>query len=128
MVITLYIISVQFPDDTKSFARFCSGKLRGRNPPRASASLTGMSRRMRSRCQRECEADVKEKVFWTDFGMILDSCLNDFGGHDGMTLLVLSMSFWNRFQMMRSLCQDECEADVKILRADVKANLGVPQR
>ena len=101
VVTTLYLISIQFPDNAKP-----------------------MSRRMRSRCQRECEADVKEKVIWTDFGMILDSCLNDFGGHDGMTLLVLSMSFWNRFQMMRSLCQDECEADVKILRSRCQSEFG----
>ena len=64
------------------------------------------------------------EVIWTDCGVILDSCLNDFGGHDGMNLLVLSISFWNRFQMMRSLCQDECEADVKILRSRCQSEFG----
>ena len=53
---------------------------------------------------------------WTDLGMIFNSCLNDFGGHVGMILLlhfILSL-FQSSFQIMRSLCQEECEADVSI--------------
>ena len=38
----------------------------------------------------------------------------DFGSHDGLMLLLLWTAFWKRFQIMRSRCQDECEADVKI--------------
>ena len=32
---------------------------------------------------------------WTDSGMIFDSCLNDFGGHVGMILLLLSLYYFN---------------------------------
>ena len=37
-----------------------------------------------------------------------------FGGHVGMILLVLFILFQYSFQIMRSLCQEECEADVSI--------------
>ena len=49
--------------------------------------------------------------------MFLDSFLNDFGSHVGMILLLLSITFWGKFQIMRSLCQEECEADVNITSA-----------
>ena len=49
------------------------------------------------------------------FGMIWDSCLNDFGGHVGMIFLLFFMLFQYSFQIMRSLCQEECEAFVSIL-------------
>ena len=63
--------------------------------------------------------------------MILDRFLNAFGGHVGLIFLLISISFYTRFQIMRSRCQDECEADVKIMRsrcqgeceADVKMNV-----
>ena len=48
------------------------------------------------------------------FGWFLDSFFNDLGGHIGMILLLLFILFQYSFQMMRSLCQEECEADVKI--------------
>ena len=52
------------------------------------------------------------------FGTIMGSCLNDFGGHIGMMLLLLFILFQYTFQIMRSLCQEECEADVSnILRS-----------
>ena len=44
--------------------------------------------------------------------MILDRFLNDFGGHDRMILLLLFILFQYSFQIMRSLCQEKCEADV----------------
>ena len=110
---------------------------------------------MRSRCQGECEADVKSNakpmshrarsrcregthtrtrarrrevqthtnkltpnkgtIRCKVFGVILDSYLNDFGGHIGMILLLLWIEFWDIFQIMLSLCQEECEADVNII-------------
>ena len=48
------------------------------------------------------------------FGWFLDCFFNDLGGHIGMILLLLFILFQYSFQMMRSLCQGECEADVKI--------------
>ena len=48
------------------------------------------------------------------FGRFWDSFLNDFRDHIGMILLLLFILFQYSFQMMRSLCQGECEADVKI--------------
>ena len=110
-----------------------------------------MSRRMRSRCQGDREADVEKAprfwigfgdVFkdsfdmfsyyfayhvgkdlgralegiWTDFEVILDSFLNDFGDHVGMLLLFIFILFLYSFQIMRSLCQEECEADVSIFQ------------
>ena len=48
------------------------------------------------------------------FEMIWDSCLNDFRGHVGMIFLLLFILFQYSFQIMRSLCQEECEAYVKI--------------
>ena len=42
----------------------------------------------------------------------MDSFLNVFGGHVGMIVLLLFILFQYSFQMMRSLCQEECEADV----------------
>ena len=61
---------------------------------------------------------------WTDFEIIFDSFLNDVGGHVGMILLLLLMLFQYSFHIMRSLCQEECEADVSTFfcEADVKAN------
>ena len=58
---------------------------------------------------------------WTDLGMIFATFVNDFGGHVGMILLLLSILFQYSFQIMRSLCQEYakpmsvffCEADVK---------------
>ena len=55
---------------------------------------------MRSRCQ-------------DNFGMILDSCLNDVGSHVGMMLLLLSITFWGQIpdnakpmsRILRSRCQ-----------------------
>ena len=41
--------------------------------------------------------------------------MNDFGGHIGMILLLLFILFQYSFQIMRSLCQEECEADVSII-------------
>ena len=52
---------------------------------------------------------------WTDFGRFLDSFLNDFGGHIGMILLLLFILFQYSFQIMRSPCQEDCEADVSII-------------
>ena len=49
------------------------------------------------------------------FGMIWDSFLNDFGGHVGMIFLLLFILFQYSFQIMRSLCQEECEADVNAM-------------
>ena len=46
--------------------------------------------------------------FWKMFGYVL----NEFGGHIGMIWLLLFMLTQYSFQMMRSLCQEECEADV----------------
>ena len=55
-----------------------------------------------------------------------------FGGHVGMILLVLFILFQYSFQIIRSLCQDDCEADVGIVLrsrcqsecdADVKMNV-----
>ena len=109
---------------------------------------------MRSRCQGECEADVKSNakpmshrarsrcregthtrtrarrrevqthtnkltpskgtIRCKVFGVIFNSYLNDFGGHIGMILLLLWIEFWDIFQIMRSLCQEECEAYVEI--------------
>ena len=46
--------------------------------------------------------------------MILDRFLNAFGSHVGLISLLISISFYKWFQIMRSRCQDECEADVKI--------------
>ena len=59
-----------------------------------------------------------------DFERFLDSSLNDFGSHVGVIVLLLSITFWGKFQIMRSLCQEECEADVNIKcsEADVKTN------
>ena len=68
---------------------------------------------------------------WTDLGMIFASFVNDFGGHVGMILLLLFILFQYSFQIMRSLCQEECEADVSIFlrsrcqsecEADVRMN------
>ena len=39
----------------------------------------------------------------------------DFGGHVGMIWLVLFILFQYSFQIIRSLCQDDCEADVGIV-------------
>ena len=47
-------------------------------------------------------------------GRFLDSFFNDFGGHVVMMLLLLFISFQYSFQIMRSLCQVECEADVRM--------------
>ena len=114
-----------------------------------------MSKGMRSRCQGECEADVKSNakpmsrrarsrcqegahtrtrarrrevqthtnkltpskgtIRCKVFGVIFNSYLNDFGGHIGMILLLLRIEFWDIFQIMLSLCQEECEADVNII-------------
>ena len=52
---------------------------------------------------------------WTDLEMIFANCVNDFGGHVGMNLLLPFILFQYSFQIMRSLCQEECEADVSIL-------------
>ena len=46
------------------------------------------------------------EVILTVFGMMLDSCLNEFGGFMGMILLLLFIQFQYSFQIMRSLCQD----------------------
>ena len=54
------------------------------------------------------------EVCLIDFECVLDSLLNDFRGHIGMILLLIFILFQYSFQMMRSLCQGECEADVKI--------------
>ena len=43
---------------------------------------------------------------WTDLGMIFANFVNDFGGHVGMILLLLSILFQYSFQIMRSLCQE----------------------
>ena len=43
-----------------------------------------------------------------------------FGGHVGMILLVLFILFQYNFQIMRSLCQEECEADVKMFRSGAR--------
>ena len=45
-----------------------------------------------------CEADVK----------------TNYGAHVRMIFLQSWISYWVRFQIMRSRCQDECEADGKI--------------
>ena len=94
-----------------------------------------MSRRARSRCQegahtrtrarrREVQthtnklAASKGRIRCKVFGVIFNSYLNDFGGHIGMMLLLLFILFQYTFQIMRSLCQEECEADVSnILRS-----------
>ena len=52
------------------------------------------------------------EVILIDFKRFLYSFLNDFRGHIGMILLLLFILFQYSFQMMRSLCQGECEADV----------------
>ena len=49
------------------------------------------------------------------FGRLLDSCLNDFRGHIGMILLLLFILFQYSFQIMRSPCQEDCEAGVSII-------------
>ena len=41
--------------------------------------------------------------------------MNDFGGHVAMIFLLLFILFQYNFQIMRSICQEECEADVSIL-------------
>ena len=43
---------------------------------------------------------------WTDLGMMFANFVNDFGGHVGMILLLLSILFQYSFQIMRSLCQE----------------------
>ena len=54
------------------------------------------------------------KVILIVFGRCLVMFLNKVGGHIGMFWLLLFILFQYSFQMMRSLCQEECEADVKI--------------
>ena len=97
-----------------------------------------MSRRMRSRCEGHREADV-EKAFtrahgeWKctrrqrvpcelGGGLFHELRSSQVRGTDsrpacklsGLISLLISISFYTRFQVMRSRCQDECEADVKI--------------
>ena len=55
------------------------------------------------------------KVIFILFGPIWDSYLNDFGDHVAMIFFLLFILFQYNFQIMRSLCQEECEADVSIL-------------
>ena len=49
------------------------------------------------------------------FGSNFDSVLNDFEGHVGMIFLVLLILFQYSVQIMRSLCHEECEANVSII-------------
>ena len=70
---------------------------------------------------------------WTDFEMMFDSSLNASGGHVGAffcyytlyyhSLLHFILSFCqSSFQIMRSPCQEECEADVSILLRSRRQN------
>ena len=65
------------------------------------------------RVGKDFGTDLEELlIVFTRFFNILDSCLHDFGGNIGTILLLLLIRFRDSFQMMRSLCQKECEADV----------------
>ena len=81
---TVYIISIQFPDNAKPMPR----RMRSRSQY---YSAKPMSKQMRSRCQDECEADVN-----TMRSLCQEECEAD-----------VSI-------IPRSRCQSECEAVVNM--------------
>ena len=88
LAVTLYILSVQFPDNAKPMSRWMRSRCQYNAKP--------MSRRMRSRCQDKCEADVKLNAKPMS-GWMRSRCQYN----------AKLLSRW-----IRSRCQDECEADV----------------
>ena len=55
------------------------------------------------------------EVVFIVFGMIWDRFLNVFGNNVDKIVLLLFILFPHSFQIMRGLCQEDCEADVSIL-------------
>ena len=122
LAVTLYIRSVQFPDNAKPMSRWMRSRCQYNAKP--------MSRRMRSRCQDKCEADVKLNAKPMS-GWMRSRC--QYNAKPMSRRMRSRCQYYSAKPMskqMRSRCQDECEADVDMMRslcqgeceADVKTN------